>query len=76
MYTAATPEHSMNELNSSEVNHSYIETDNSCHSNIESHDIKCLSLNVCGLRKRLDYPEFITFIEQYDLIALQETKTD
>ena len=43
---------------------------------LEISEISCLSLNVCGLRKRTHYPEFIDLLEQYDIIALQETKTD
>ncbi|CAG2185838.1 unnamed protein product [Mytilus edulis] len=33
-------------------------------------------LNVCGIKKRLQYPEFIELINRYDIICLQESKTD
>ena len=35
-----------------------------------------LSLNVCGIMQKLNFPEFITLIRTYDIIGLQETKTD
>ena len=35
-----------------------------------------LSLNVCGLRKKLQYPDFVTFVCKYDILCLTETKTD
>ena len=39
-------------------------------------DLKILCLNVCGLRKRLEYPEFIELTNDYDICCFQETKTD
>lgn len=35
-----------------------------------------LSLNVCGLRKKLQFPDFVTFVCKYDVLCLTETKTD
>lgn len=35
-----------------------------------------LSLNVCGIKTRLNYAEFTDFISKYDIIGLTETKTD
>ena len=35
-----------------------------------------LTLNVCGLASKLLSPEFNSLIQQYDVIGLQETKTD
>ena len=35
-----------------------------------------LSLNVCGLVKKLDLPIFIEKISKYKVILFQETKTD
>lgn len=35
-----------------------------------------VSLNVCGIKNRLNYTEFCDFITQYDILALTETKTD
>ena len=35
-----------------------------------------LTLNVCGLASKLLLPEFNSLIQQYDVIGLQETKTD
>jgi exonuclease III len=33
-------------------------------------------LNVCGISKRLQYPEFDEFVKRFDIIGLQETKVD
>ena len=33
-------------------------------------------MNVCGLKTRTVYPEFLQFLSLYDFIGLQETKTD
>lgn len=38
--------------------------------------IKILGLNVCGLNRRLNYPEFSDFISCYDILCFTETKTD
>lgn len=35
-----------------------------------------MTLNVCGLKTRCLYPDFLDFLSQYDIIGLQETKTD
>ena len=35
-----------------------------------------LTVNVCGLKTRTVYPEFLQFLSLYDFIGLQETKTD
>ena len=35
-----------------------------------------LSLNCCGLKKRLNYPEFQDLVKKNDIVCLQETKTD
>lgn len=35
-----------------------------------------MNLNVCGLASKLRFPEFTDFIENYDIIGLQECKTD
>ena len=39
-------------------------------------NLKILSLNVCGIKRRLQYPDFIELINAYDIICFQETKTD
>ena len=33
-------------------------------------------MNVCGLRKKLNYPEFLNFVCNYDILCFTETKTD
>ena len=50
-------------------------------SNVRQHsiainDIKLLSINVCGLKGRLNSPEFITLINSFDITGVQETKLD
>lgn len=37
---------------------------------------KLLSLNVCGLVSKLSCPEFSNLINAYDIIGIQESKTD
>lgn len=39
-------------------------------------DLKMLSLNVSGLKRRLNYPEFLEQMKHYDVIILLETKLD
>lgn len=34
------------------------------------------SINVCGLTRKLEYEEFITFVQSKDLLLFQETKSD
>ena len=38
--------------------------------------MKILTLNVCGLSRRCKYPEFLEFIQTFDVLCLVETKTD
>ena len=33
-------------------------------------------LNVCGLKSRLNYPEFVSFFNAYDILCFVETKLD
>ena len=42
----------------------------------EIKNLKILSLNVCGLVSKLKCPEFVSLINEYDLVGIQETKTD
>ena len=37
---------------------------------------KFSSLNVCGLKRRADYPEFIELVNKYNLICFSESKID
>ena len=34
------------------------------------------SVNVCGLKRRLDYPEFVDTVCKYDCLCITETKLD
>ena len=38
--------------------------------------LKVASLNVCGLRSKLLFPELSSMIQQYDILGFQKTKTD
>jgi hypothetical protein len=38
--------------------------------------LNILSLNVCGLKSKCNYPEFTSLLNNYDIIGLQETKLD
>ena len=40
------------------------------------YNLNILSLNCCGLRKGLNYPEFQDLVKKHDILCLQETKTD
>ena len=35
-----------------------------------------MCLNCCGIKSRLNYPEFGNMIKKHDIICLVETKTD
>ena len=37
---------------------------------------KFASLNVCGLKRHADYPEFIELVNKYDWICFSESKID
>ena len=39
-------------------------------------DLKFLCINVCGLLARLRCPEFVELLQGYDIIGIQESKTD
>lgn len=38
--------------------------------------LKISSLNVCGLRSKLLFPELTKFVSSNDIVGFQETKTD
>ena len=38
--------------------------------------LKCGSLNVCGIKRKLLYPELCELISEYDLFCVTETKID
>ena len=40
------------------------------------YNLSFLSLNTCGIISKLNCPEFISLIQNYDIIGVQETKTD
>lgn len=44
--------------------------------NIYIENLKCGSLNVCGLKRRVNYPEFRDLIQNHDLFCVNETKLD
>ena len=46
------------------------------YSQFNGRNLKFGSLNICGLKKRLDYPEFLTTIFSYDILCIAETKLD
>ena len=33
-------------------------------------------MNVCGLKSKLQYPEFVELVNKYDIVCFQESKTD
>ena len=38
--------------------------------NIINSTLSVASLNVCGLKRRVQYPDFISFVNQYDVVCL------
>ena len=50
---------------------SHVRSDNCALTNL-----KILSINVCGLKKKLNTPEFVNLINSYDIIGVQETRLD
>ncbi len=40
------------------------------------HPINIAFINVCGLTKKLQYPDFIDYINKYDIVCIAETKLD
>ena len=51
-------------------------TSTRCEKALNIKDFKMASLNVCGQRKKAEYPDFLEFIENYDLLFFSETKID
>ena len=39
-------------------------------------ELKCGVLNVCGLKRRLEYAEFLEEISQFDILGVLETNLD
>lgn len=39
-------------------------------------DLRMLSLNVCGVKNKLNYDEFVNLINKHDIVGLTETQTD
>ena len=46
------------------------------HNNLNKQVLKIASLNVCGLKTRLEYRDFVTYFSSFDNICYQETKVD
>lgn len=44
--------------------------------NCNQKSIKCASLNVCGLKRKVLFPEFCNLVNNYDLFCVCETKLD
>ena len=38
--------------------------------------LSCLALNVCGMLSKIKYPDFVSFISNYGIIAISESKLD
>ena len=45
-------------------------------SNVTDSDFCIGFLNVCGLKRRIQYPEFLTFIKNHKILCFAETKLD
>ena len=53
-------------------------SNSSVYNNVNSNDnlLRIVCLNCCGIKTRLQYPEFRTLIQSYDIVCFVETKTD
>jgi hypothetical protein len=56
--------------NSHETDYSLQETDYS------ENTLKVSTLNVCGLKRRVHYPEFLSIVKSYNIFGVAETKLD
>ena len=45
-------------------------------SNINTENLDLLILNVCGIKTKLLYPEFVNLLNKHDILCFTETKTD
>ena len=59
---------SISDSNDITVNRSVSDYNNNC--------INLLCLNCCGIKSRLQYPEFQNMIRNHDILCFVETKTD
>jgi len=46
------------------------------HCSLNKTVINILTINVCGLKRRIQYPEFLELVNDYDILCFVETKTD
>ena len=53
-------------------------SNSSVYNNVNSNDnlLRIVCLNCCGIKTRLQYPEFRNLIQSYEIICFVETKTD
>lgn len=58
------------------LNYSQTDTSDDVNLQYSGNILKLLSINVCGINRRLNYPEFIELVNRYDLLCFTETKTD
>ena len=58
----------MGGLSHNTVNNSFFDISNN------QNPLKFLSLNVCGLKSRCINPDFISYLQSFHIIGLQETK--
>jgi hypothetical protein len=53
-------------------------SNSSVYNNVNSNDnlLRIVYLNCCGIKTKLQYPEFRNLIQSYDIVGFVETKTD
>jgi exonuclease III len=53
-------------------------SNSSVYNNVNSNDnlLRIVCLNCCGIKTRLQYPEFRNLLQSYDIVCFVETKTD
>jgi hypothetical protein len=53
-----------------------IQDNNTSTNNIVPFNVKCLLINICGLKSKLKAIDFEEYISSYDIVCLTETKLD
>jgi uncharacterized protein YlxW (UPF0749 family) len=73
----STPERESNQVNHGRHTNCILNDINSKHCDcVNQGVINLLSLNVCGLIRRSQYPDVIELINKYEILCFVETKTD
>ena len=70
------PNTSLGDEHQNEYSYSTDFSSNDKNTNVLNEKLTLASLNVCGLKRRLMYPEFKKLVNKYDIFGAVETKLD